>query len=105
MKTLAIDFDGVIHKYSKHWHDGSVYDEPMEGAIDALKKLSEQYEVVIMTTRKDKDAIRNWLKKHNFDKELKITNEKIQAQVYIDDRGLRFTDWKDILNLFYSSKS
>jgi len=103
MKILAIDFDGVIHKYSKHYHDGTIYDEPMKGAIDALKKLSEQYKVVILTAREDRKAIRSWLKKYDFDKEIEITNKKIPAQAYIDDRGIRFTNWKDILNLFYSS--
>ena len=30
MKTIAVDFDGVIHKYSKGWQGGEIYDEPVE---------------------------------------------------------------------------
>ena len=73
MKTLAIDFDGVLHRYSKHYQDGSIYDVPMEGAIEALTKLSTQYNVVILTTRKDKAGIREWLKLYGFTKEIEIT--------------------------------
>ena len=57
MKTLAVDFDGVIHKYSDGYRDGTIYDKPKENAIKALKKLCEQYNVVIMTSRKDKVGI------------------------------------------------
>ena len=28
---IGIDFDGVIHKNSKGFHDGTIYDEPIEG--------------------------------------------------------------------------
>ena len=28
---LGLDFDGVIHKNSKGFHDGTIYDEPLEG--------------------------------------------------------------------------
>src|SRR5690606_42044179 len=45
MKTVAVDFDGVIHAYSRGWQDGSIYDEPVPGAVDGLRQLMEQYAV------------------------------------------------------------
>ena len=53
--TIAIDFDGVIHKNSKGYHDGSIYDEPLEGTKEALKYLSEKYKLVIFTCKATKD--------------------------------------------------
>ena len=52
MRTVAVDFDGVIHKYSKGWHDGTCYDEPMEGAEDFLHDLmrNPNYSVFILST-------------------------------------------------------
>ena len=34
---IAIDFDGVIHKNSKGYYDGTIYDEPVEGSLEAIK--------------------------------------------------------------------
>lgn len=28
-KTIVFDFDGVIHRYSKGWQNGSIYDKPV----------------------------------------------------------------------------
>lgn len=111
-RTIAVDFDGVIHKYSAGWHDGSIYDSAVERAFSSLIKLQENYEVVIFTTRKDHDAIRNWMLREikfeiiskaiatKFIEEIKITNEKPLAFAYIDDRAIRFINWKDTLNYF-----
>ena len=48
---LAIDFDGVIHKNSKGFFDGTVYDEPINGVKDALEQLSKKYKIVIFTCK------------------------------------------------------
>ena len=62
MKTIAIDFDGVIHKYSKGWQDGTCYDEPMEGAEEFLRDLMKYpgVSVFIFSTRSPWQ-IRRWL--------------------------------------------
>ena len=51
LKNIAVDFDGVIHKNSKGFHDGTIYDEPLENARESLEKLSKKYDVVIFTEK------------------------------------------------------
>lgn len=137
MKTIAIDFDGVIHKYSKGWQDGTIYDEPVDNVFETIQDLmGKGYSVFIFSTRSPKQ-IKDWLmprcyesdyvvngygndpfewvsKKFGFDVEvipwwktvfkksffwnkknvLGITNHKLPAMCYIDDRALRFNgDW------------
>ena len=99
-KTIAIDFDGVIHKYSKGWKDGAIYDEPVDGAKEAIEELMDKgYRVVIFTTRRNMLEIGDWLTEFNFPN-IAVTNDKPVAIAYIDDRGIRFTNWKDMLNYF-----
>lgn len=121
-KTIAIDFDGVIHAYSKGWQDGTCYDKPVSSAFEAIKALMDSgYSVFILSTRKPKQ-IKTWLRQQIFEVGgfeethpiygftieiipfwkrfwnkkyvLGITRRKIVATVYLDDRGLKFTgDW------------
>jgi len=111
-KTIAVDFDGVIHKYSKGWHNGKVYDYPVFGAVEALERLHKRgYKIVIFTcraeTKEGVEEVKKWMNHHFawFDEvapmfELEITDKKPKAIAYIDDRGIRFTNWTDILNYF-----
>lgn len=99
-KTLAIDFDGVLHAYTKGWQDGSIYDGPTEGASEMMKHLQRAgFTLVVLTTRTDHDAVKLWLIKHDipFDD---VTNIKVPAIAYIDDRAIRFTNCRDIKNYF-----
>lgn len=101
-KTLSIDFDGVIHKYSKGWQDGSIYDMPIEGAIDALNNLCEQgYCVYIFTARADTiqrtKEILIWLHTNGLKYPVRVSNIKVASLMYIDDRAIRFTNWDDML--------
>jgi phosphoglycolate phosphatase-like HAD superfamily hydrolase len=92
--TVLVDFDGVIHKYSKGWQDGTAYDEPMDGAKEALEKLTNDgYKVVIFSTR-DSGQIYEWLRKYQFPR-YRVTNVKEPAVALIDDRAIRFTSWHD----------
>lgn len=106
MSTVAVDFDGVIHKYSRGWHGGSIYDEPVEGAFDALHELMLAHAVVVFTCRTPL-PVANWITdrsgiecviehRANFWSRtgvLLVTNKKYPAVAYIDDRGIRFENW------------
>lgn len=93
---LLIDFDGVIHAYSKGWADGTAYDRPMPDAKNALARLTKQgYEVVIFSTRR-MEQIRDWLKRWDFP-DYRITNIKEPAVAMIDDRAIRFLDWLQVM--------
>ena len=110
VKTIAVDFDGVIHAYSRGYLDGSIYDEPADGAIDALRELMEDYAVFIFTAR-DVLSVAAWLHERGFrvvtenptepvwkiQGILLVTQTKYVAEIYIDDRGLRFEDWDQTL--------
>ena len=106
-RNIGIDFDGVIHKSSKGYYDGTIYDEPIEGSRESLKKLSEKYDVVIYTCKAKPDRglvngktgtqlVWEWLEEHDMDKFVtKVTAEKPRAVQYIDDKGIQFTSWED----------
>ena len=108
-KNIAIDFDGVIHQNSKGFHDGTIYDDPVPGTKEALEFLSIQYKLIIFTCKAKpgrplvngktgKELIQEWLEKHNLDKYIEyITHEKPRALYYIDDKAIKFINWKQTL--------
>lgn len=95
--TVCVDFDGVIHSYVSPWVDaGTIPDPPVEGAIEWLNEIDRHFAVVIHTTRGDTgigaSAVFNWLKANGATNALewRVTNRKVPALVYVDDRGWRF---------------
>jgi len=106
LKNIAVDFDGVIHKNSKGYHDGTIYDEPMEGSRESLERLSKDYDIVIFTAKAKPDRglvngktgtqlVWEWLEEHDMAQFVtKVTAEKPRAVQYIDDKGIQFTSWE-----------
>jgi adenylylsulfate kinase len=97
-KTLAVDFDGVIHKYSKGFQGlENAYDPPMEGAREVLERLKDKGYVLKIMSSRPALVIEEWLEKyemsHLFDN---VSNSKFAATVYIDDRGFHFTNWSTV---------
>lgn len=141
-KTVAVDFDGVIHLYSRGWFDGTIYDPPVPFALEALTELRTNYAVFVHTTRPSVEvagwlvrqfegrikcvtehpgeevtwslhdmtafnkppevtgvSVQRGLGREFWDDQTKIfvTNRKLPAVAYIDDRGIRFTNWDKAL--------
>jgi len=110
-KVVAVDFDGVIvecNGWKGHNHFGRV----KKGAVEALREFKERgYVIVIWTTRYNEEGIRKFLKDNgvpfDFINENPFgppdTSRKIYADVYLDDRAVRFESWeqarRDVLRM------
>ena len=108
--NLGIDFDGVIHKCSKGYYDGTIYDDPIDGAYTALEELSKKYTLIVYTCKAKPDRglvngktgtelVWEWLEKHGMSKFVsKVTAEKPRAVAYIDDKSIKFENWNKCLS-------
>lgn len=102
-KTIAVDFDGVIHWYSRGWLDGTIYDPPVPGVREALAGLrAAGHHIMIFSTRASARVIKGvgqksqlpemveWLALHEIPYDSIWPGEKPFYEVLIDDRALRF---------------
>ena len=97
-KRILIDLDGVLNKYNGNYDDNNI-PEIKDGAIEFLQNLSENAELYLFTTRNILLS-EKWLIENKIDKYFKdITNVKILAFLYIDDRCICFRgNYKNILS-------
>ena len=95
MPILAIDFDGVIHD-QKNPVEGRKMGPPMTGAVEALQDLYPLHTIIIHTTRANtpsgRKSVADWLEYYDVDYHEIVG--KPNADIYLDDRGLKFTSWK-----------
>jgi len=102
-KTVSIDFDGVIHKYSKGFQGlDNAYDPPMEGAKESMEKLLDEGFVIKILSSRPKEVIYPWLDKYGMSHIVdEVSNHKFPATIYIDDRGFHFKDWESTMVEIY----
>jgi beta-phosphoglucomutase-like phosphatase (HAD superfamily) len=93
---IAIDFDGTIHD-PFNVKKGYKMGQPIQGAAQAISDLQKQgHEIIIFPTWADNEqrrrAIVDWLTYFGvpFDD---ITSVKPDADIYLDNRAIRFLDW------------
>jgi adenylylsulfate kinase-like enzyme len=103
-RTIVLDFDGVLHRYSKGYTGTEPEEGTVRGSVEFVRKLiDEGWTVVVCSARlRDKDAkaaVEEWLHKHHFP-ELKVVLEKPPAEIYVDDNGYRFDGDFDKLQRF-----
>jgi len=101
-KVVCVDFDGVLHDYSKgKWVDYSIASGPeIPGAIRWLKSLvdNRRFIVKIYSYRskwhEGHVAIRHWLKEHGLSEryleKIEFPYYKPVSFVTIDDRCIKF---------------
>ena len=101
-KIILIDLDGVLNSYNGVF-DKNFIPEPKQDVVFFLEKLSKFAELYLFTSRKKSHA-KKWLKMNNLNKYFKgITNKKISAYLYIDDRAICFKgNYNELLNEIYN---
>ena len=109
--VIAVDFDGVIHKSSKGFHDGTIYDEPVDDVKKGLEYLSKSYKLVVYTCKANPnrplidektgtELIWEWMEKYDLSKYVSdVVYGKPNAKYYIDDKAICFIDWNQILKV------
>lgn len=106
---IVIDLDGTICPIKEK--NASYQDlVPFEGAVERIKQLKNMGNYIIISTARNMatqesnigKVVKNigkvtldWLEKHEIPYD-EIYFGKPNAQVYIDDRALRFSDWSSI---------
>ncbi len=81
---LCLDFDGVIHGYSKGWQKGAIYDDPVPGTGAAILGYLAQYRVSIFSSRS---------KSLRFRRAMKLYVLKIVIEACFEHTDLADTAW------------
>jgi hypothetical protein len=108
MKTLCLDFDGVVHSYKSGWtRVDDIPDPPVDGVFEFIRAALDRNFVVTIFSSRSGDpagwrAMREWFARHavlslpasdalRLIENVTFPLEKPPAWVSIDDRALTFT--------------
>lgn len=108
---ICIDMDGTICK-NRNAEQSYSDVEPMDEAVETIRKLKKQGHYIIIDTArhvktcnwnegqiiaKQAKILIDWLDIHKIPYD-EIWFSKPLADLYIDDKGMNFTNWKEVYN-------
>lgn len=95
--VIAVDFDRVIHDVD-HPIPGRTMGPPMPGAQEALLQMKRDgHLIIIFSVKGDRPGlIQNWMEYWSIPYD-HITRIKPDADVFIDDKAVKFVSWKDLV--------
>ncbi len=96
-KTIMIDLDGVICTEERTFERPLA--KPLDGAREAVERLRAAGHTVIVYTARtwsEYKVTKKWLDDHGFQFD-GLHMGKPVADVWIDDRAVRFTNWPEVL--------
>lgn len=90
LRTVCVDWNGVLDTYTGY-RGPNHFDPPRAGAAEFLAQLKNMgLRVVVLSTRGPQD-VRKWLEQHGLAQFVDdVTDRKVPAVAYIDDRALPF---------------
>lgn len=110
MKTIAVDFDGVIHGNDLGFNGGKVEDAPIKGVKWALKTLHGMgYKLIVFSCKARTDRpivngasgitlIKRWLIDWGLWGYISdVTAVKPPCILLIDDNAYRFDNWRNVM--------
>ena len=105
-KIVCFDFDGVIHPYKNGFQGiGKTPNPPIIESVEAIRRLRRRgYKVIVVSSRCTVPigmrAVKRYLKENHIDVD-DVTGEKLDSDVYIDDRAICY---KPGMNLYMEIK-
>lgn len=98
---IAVDFDGVLYDHDGKWRGGALSRGPIPGAREGMAALKAAgHTLIVFSTRgwakRHRERMAAWLGEQGipFDE---IARTKPNADLYVDDKGLRFETWSQVL--------
>lgn len=105
--TVAVDLHKTLMDTGPTGDDYE-HGEPIDGAREAMQAFRDEgYQIIVWTVWDNLDAVRAWLDEHEMEYDFVNRNPtgnnvkrdpegwciKVDADAYVDDRGIHFTDW------------
>lgn len=93
---IAIDIDGTVCEELRTYSKGMA--KPLPDALSSVNSLYDKgHEIVFYTARSwpEYEMTKDWLDRHGF-KYHQLIMGKLNYDVFIDDRSIRFESWDKI---------